>query len=81
MQPLAKAAAVFATIAILVVLITPAPDELPGLPHKHPVSGAAILPQAQLFLSVSVATGVAGNEQPPKSSSADLLSLTCARLC
>ena len=52
MELLAKAVALLAVIAILVVLITPAPDELPGLPHKHGPPTGGTLPQAQTPLSV-----------------------------
>lgn len=47
MEVVDKAVGVRAVIAILVVLITPAPDELPGLPHEHRVSTVVALPQAQ----------------------------------
>jgi hypothetical protein len=79
---LTKAVAVLAVIAILAVLITPAPDELPGLPLKHQVSRAAVLPQTQTSLPVSVASGVLGNELAGTLVlSGDLLSLMCTRLC
>lgn len=58
MEVLTKAVGVLAVIAILVVLITPAPDELPRLPHKHRVSTAVALPQAQPPFPGYVATTV-----------------------
>jgi hypothetical protein len=82
MEVLTKAAAVLALIAILVVLVTPAPDELPGLPHKHRVSTAVALPQTQKSLPASGATTVVGNGHAPTLvSSTDMLSLVCTRLC
>jgi hypothetical protein len=82
MGVMTKAAGILALIAILVVLITPAPDELPGLPHKHQVSGAAALPQAQTSVPASVAQTVVGNEHAQRlASSTDLLSFMCIRLC
>ena len=77
-----KTVAVLALIAILVLLITPAPDELPGLPHKHRVSTAVALPQAQTSFSISVATTVVGNQRAlTLVSSTDLLAVMCTRLC
>ena len=82
MEVVTKAIAVLAVVAILIVLITPAPDELPGLPHKHRVLTAGALPQAQTSLPASAATTVVGNEHAPTLvSSTDLLSLMCTRLC
>lgn len=82
MELLTKTVAVLALIAILVLLITPAPDELPGLPHKHSSPKAVTLPQVQTPLSVSVTAGVVGHDQMPKSMSPmDTLSLSCTRLC
>jgi hypothetical protein len=82
MELVTKAVAVLAVISILVVLITPATDELPSLPHKHRVSLAIALPQAQASLPARVAMAVAVNEHAPTLVlSTDLLSLKCTRLC
>lgn len=77
-----KAVAVVLLIAILVLLITPAPDELPGLPHKHRLSAAVALPQAQASFSASLATTLVGNQRAlTLVSSTDLLAVMCTRLC
>jgi hypothetical protein len=44
MEVATKTVAVLAVIAILIALITPTPDELPGLPHKYRVWTAVALP-------------------------------------
>jgi type III secretory pathway component EscU len=82
-QELAKSVlTVLAVTAILVVLITPAPDELPCLAHKHLICKAAVLSRAQLWLSVAIVSNVApGYRMPPFPRLPDLLSLTCTRLC
>jgi hypothetical protein len=51
--------AVVAMTAILVVLITPVPDELPCLAHKHFTGKAAVVSQAQLWMSVAIPSNVA----------------------
>jgi len=78
---LIAAVAVTAVIAILFVLITPAPDELPSTgPHSLaklfiPVSDSLYLCESPVFTShvemgfLVVFAGI------------DLLSLTCSRLC
>lgn len=77
-----KAVAVLLLIALLVLLITPAPDELPGLPHKHRLSTAVALPQAQTSFSASLATTMVGNQRAlTLVSSTDLLAVMCTRLC
>jgi len=82
MEVVTKAVAVLLLIAIVVLLITPAPDELPGLLHKHRVSAAVVLPPAQTFFSASVATTVVGGQRGPTLvSSTDLLAVMCTRLC
>jgi hypothetical protein len=60
MQELTKSVLTdLAVTAILVVLITPAPDELPCLAHKHLTCKAAVFSQAQLWLSVAIVSNVA----------------------
>jgi hypothetical protein len=81
MELVTKAVAVLAVIAILVVLITPAPDELPGLQHRYQVSTAVALPQAQTSLPARVAMAAAGSEPAALVLSTDLLSVMCTRLC
>lgn len=75
------AVAVAAVIAILFVLITPAPDELPSTgPHSLtklfvPVSDSIYLSDSPLFAShFEIAF-------PVVSAGVDLVSLTCSRLC
>ena len=82
MELVTKAVAVLLLIAILVLLITPALDELPGLLHKHRVSTAVALPQAQTSFPASVATTMVGNQRGlTLVSSTDLLAVMCTRLC
>lgn len=75
------AVAVAAVIAILFVLITPAPDELPSTgPHSLtklfvPVSGSLYLGDSPLFASHFEIVF------PVVSAGVDLVSLTCSRLC
>lgn len=78
---LIAAVAVAAVIAILFVLITPAPDELPSTgPHSL----------TKLFLPVSDSIYWIGSPLVPSrfemaipvvSAGVDLVSLTCSRLC
>jgi type III secretory pathway component EscU len=79
MQELTKSVlTVLALTAIFVVLITPAPDELPCLAHKRLICKAAVL----LWWSVAIVSNVApGYRMPPFPRLPDLLSLTCTRLC
>ena len=73
--------ALAAVVAILFVLITPTPDELPGTgPHSLtklfiPVSDSISLSDGPLF------TGRVEMAFPVVSAGVDLLSLTCSRLC
>lgn len=82
MELVTKAVVVLLVIAILVLLITPAPDELPGLLHKHRVSAAVALPQAPTSFPASIATTVVRNQRGlTLVSSSDLLAVMCTRLC
>lgn len=73
--------ALAAVVAILFVLFTPAPDELPSTgPHSLaklfiPVSDSIYLSNSPLFTSRVEMTF------PVVSAGMDLLSLTCSRLC
>jgi hypothetical protein len=74
--------AILAAVGILVVLITPAPDELPST-GPHALNNVVLQSPNVLYLLPSdilshhgIALGT-----PLASASIDLLSLTCTRLC
>ena len=74
--------AILAAVGILVVLITPAPDELPSTgPHAlnnavSPAPNVLYLLPGDILSHHGIALGA-----PLGSASIDLLSITCSRLC
>lgn len=74
--------AVFAAIAVLVVLITPAPDELPST-GPHALTKIFLAPAGGIYLSLNGSSPRHGIEMRVIVAWAgtDLLSFNCTRLC
>jgi hypothetical protein len=74
--------AVFAAIAVLVVLITPAPDELPST-GPHALTKIFLAPAGGIYLSPNGTLSRRGIETGVivAWAGADLLSFNCTRLC
>jgi hypothetical protein len=76
------AVAIVAAVGVLVVLITPAPDELPTTgPHAvhkifFPVSEPLNLPSSEMSAHVQISSRALASR-----AGGDLLALTCSRLC
>jgi hypothetical protein len=78
---LIAAVALAAVVAILFVLITPAPDELPST-GPHSLTKLFIPASDSIYLSDSpLVTSRVEMAFPVISAGADLVSLTCSRLC
>jgi len=81
MSKFAKCVAIAAAIGVLVVLITPAPDELPCTAgHRHHFNFAVTASSLPLLIQsvINVQLGVA---YIAAVRSTDLLSFTCTLLC
>jgi hypothetical protein len=81
MSRVAKFVALLAAVGILVVLITPVPDELPCTAHRAPLALALSLNLISVLVQPIFPSPRSVSSTVQSLSGTDLLSFTCTLLC